>query len=78
MKHKNTKEKSSFFPYRLTLAGLCLLLFVGIAWTALHEDEMAHADGGMFSSAYSSLYSDKVRDAGILMGSSEAQAQGPP
>ena len=74
MKHKKTKEKPYFSPYRVVLAGLCLLLFLGVAWTTLHEDEIAHADAGLFSSPYLSGQSEKFIDAGMLMGESDARA----
>ena len=74
MKHKNTQEKSSFFPYRIVLVGLCLLLFIGVAWTALHEEDVAHADGGLISSAYFGDHGEKLIDAGMLMGASDARA----
>ena len=74
MKHNNTPKKPSFSPYRMVLAGLCLLLFLGVAWTALHEDEISLADGGMFSTAYLGGPSDNSIDAGMLMGAPDERA----
>ena len=74
MKHNNTQEKSSFSPYRKVLAGLCLVLFLVVAWSALHEDEISQADGGMLSSAPLGGQSDNIIDAGMLMGASDERA----
>lgn len=50
------------------------MLFVSVAWMTLNEADIAHADGGMGSSAYFSNHDEKFVAPDMLMGTSDARA----
>ena len=50
------------------------MLFVSVAWMTLNEADIAHADGGMGSSAYFSNHDEKFVATDMLMGTSDARA----